>query len=114
MKNNLKFLLIIFCLAIFPLHAVLAQDESNSVWSEVVNPDGSINYNAMIDNGVITQPGAFMPTIPGFGQINAEYHVYTTPDGNQILMPTATTLFFMALDHNSALYSNPSAGTTPI
>jgi hypothetical protein len=68
----------------------------------------------MIDNGVITQPGAFMPTIPGFGQINAEYHVYTTPDGNQILMPTATTLFFMALDHNSALYSNPSAGTTPI
>jgi len=115
MKTNFKTFLIAICaIVLFPIQAVFAQDESNSVWDQVVNPDGSINYGAMTDNGVVTQPGTFMPTIPGFGQINAEYHVYTTPSGNQILMPTATTLFFMALDHTSALYTNPSAGTTPI
>lgn len=115
MKTNLKkFLIAIFAITLFPFQAVLAQDDSASVWDQVVNPDGSINYDGLTDNGVVTQPGSFMPTIPGFGQIDAEYHVYTTPSGNQILMPTATTLFFMALDHNSALYTNPSAGTTPI
>lgn len=115
MKTNFKISLITFlAIALFPLQAISAQSENASVWGQVVNPDGSINYGDLTDNGVVTQPDAFMPSIPGFGQINAEYHVYTTSSGNQILMPTATTLFFMALDHSSALYTNPSAGTTPL
>jgi len=77
---------------------VKAQDNQfpvSGAWSEVINQDGSINYDNLTDNGVVTRTESWMPTV--FGQpIQAEYHVYTTPSGNQILMPSATTLFFMA------------------
>jgi hypothetical protein len=71
----------------------------SGAWSEVVNSDGSINYANLTDNGTVTQVQSWMPTVLG-QPIPATYHVYTTPTGNQVLMPSATTLFFMA--------SNPS------
>jgi hypothetical protein len=120
MKNNFRILLItIWLLVIFAAGASIhfnaqAQDGDRGAWGEVVNNDGSINYDGMTDNGVVSQPADFMPTIPGVGQLNAEYHAYTTESGNQVLMPSATTLFFMATDSSSMLYSNPSMGTTPI
>jgi hypothetical protein len=78
-----------------------AQDSQppSGAWSEVVNSDGSINYANLTDNGTVTQVQSWMPTVLG-QPIPATYHVYTTPTGNQVLMPSATTLFFMA--------SNPS------
>jgi hypothetical protein len=78
-----------------------AQDSQppSGTWSEVVNSDGSINYANLTDNGTVTQVQSWMPTVLG-QPIPATYHVYTTPTGNQVLMPSATTLFFMA--------SNPS------
>jgi hypothetical protein len=39
-----------------------------------------------------------MPGIPGIGNLQASYHEYQTPSGNIVVMPTATTLFFMALN----------------
>jgi hypothetical protein len=39
-----------------------------------------------------------MPTIPGIGSLPASYHEYQTPSGNIVVLPTATTLFFMALN----------------
>lgn len=75
--------------------------DPNGAWAEVVNADGSINYSNLTDGGVVTQPADWMPNIPIVGQVDAEYHVYYTPSGNTILMPTATTLFFMS--------ANPSA-----
>lgn len=121
MKNKFRYLLIvlfaIYSASASTLLSVNAQGTTppeTGAWGEVLNPDGSVNYTGMVDNGVVTQPAEFMPSIPGIGQINAEYHVYTTTSGNQILMPTATTLFFMAASPDSALYTNPSLGTTPI
>jgi hypothetical protein len=84
---------------------VQAQDTvpPTGAWSEVVNADGSINYNNLTDNGVVTQQADWMPSV--FGQsIEAEYHSYTTPTGNQILMPTATTLFFMSMNPSESGY----------
>jgi len=95
-------------LALFVLTGVIpvrAQDTvpPTGAWSEVVNADGSINYNNLTDNGVVTQQADWMPSI--FGQpVEAEYHSYTTPTGNQILMPTATTLFFMSMSPSESGY----------
>lgn len=112
MKNNIRYLLLfILICTLLGVRSALAQDGTGSAWSEVVSSDGSINYGGMSDNGVVSQPADFMPTIPGVGQVNAEYHVYTTSSGNQVLMPSASTLFFMAMDGQSALYSNASMGT---
>ncbi len=73
-------------------------------WSEVVNADGSINYSNLTDGGVVTQEADWMPNIPLVGPVEAEYHVYYTPSGNTILMPTATTLFFMAANPSESGY----------
>jgi hypothetical protein len=76
--------------------------DPNSSWAEVVNPDGSINYASLTDGGVVNQPADWMPNIPLIGSIPAEYHVYYTPSGNSIVMPTASTLFFMAANGNES------------
>lgn len=84
--------------------------DPNSAWGEVMNPDGSINYANLSDGGVVSQPADWMPSIPGVGPVDAEYHVYTTPSGNTILMPTASTLFFMAANPNDSGF-NAAAST---
>jgi hypothetical protein len=113
MRNRFIFLLVLVLLTFHPVFASasLSASAQDNAWSEVVDPNGSINYDGMTDNGVVSQPADFMPSIPGVGPINAEYHAYTTDSGNQVLMPTTTTLFFMAMDKNSALYTNPTMGT---
>jgi len=68
----------------------------NSVWGEVFNPDGSLRDD-LIDKGVITQDADWMPNILFLGSLKAEYHVYVTQSGTTVVMPSATTLFFMAL-----------------
>jgi hypothetical protein len=84
--------------------------DPSSAWAEVVNPDGSINFDNLSDGGVVNQPADWMPNIPLVGSVPAEYHVYYTPSGNSIVMPTASTLFFMAASANeSGLLS--AAGT---
>lgn len=76
--------------------------DPNSAWGEVVNQDGSINYDNLTDGGVINQTADWMPNIPLIGSIPAEYHVYYTPSGNSVVMPTASTLFFMAANANES------------
>lgn len=39
-----------------------------------------------------------MPTIPLIGNIPATYHLYETPSGNLVMVPSAETLFFMAMN----------------
>ncbi|MBI1793380.1 MAG: hypothetical protein HYR70_04225 [Chloroflexi bacterium] len=99
LRNLLALLLVLSLLA----HAipVSAQEgnppvDPNGAWGEVINPNGSINYDNLTDGGVVSQPAAWMPSIPLVGPLNAEYRVYYTPSGNTIVLPTATTLFFMA------------------
>ena len=84
--------------------------DPNGAWGEVVNSDGSINYDNLSDGGVVTQPAEWMPNIPLVSPVEAEYHVYYTPSGNTILMPTASTLFFMAANPSESGF-NAAAST---
>lgn len=83
--------------------SVLAQSQNppvdpNSAWGEVVDSNGNIRYSNLTDLGSIQKSASWMPGIPGIGNLQASYHEYQTPSGNIVVMPTATTLFFMALN----------------
>jgi hypothetical protein len=104
MKHTLIMLALVVLLAI-PA-PVLAQSQNppvpvvdpNSVWGEVVDKNGNILYGNLKDLGPVQKSTSWMPTIPLVGNIQASYHEYQTPSGNLVVMPTATTLFFMALN----------------
>lgn len=103
----------------FILLAVISQNAvaQDGAWGEVVNPDGSVRYDNLTDNGVVTDSNAdWMPSIPlpGGNSINvaAEYHVYSTPSGNQVVVPTATTLLFMSLNPQASGMSNAASEIT--
>ena len=120
MKTRTQFSLLLITLVILLSNltpAALAQGptDPNSAWAEVVNADGSINYASLTDGGVVNQPADWMPNIPLIGPIPAEYHVYYTPSGNSIVMPTASTLFFMAASANESgfLSAASTMGTSP-
>lgn len=111
---NLFILLLVIPLLAMNITPVFAQDttppvDPNGAWGEVMNPDGSINYDNLTDGGVVTQPADWMPDIPLVGPVEAEYHVYYTPSGNTILMPTASTLFFMAASPNESGFNAAAA-----
>jgi hypothetical protein len=106
MKKNIILLLsILILVTLLPARQVFAQD---SAWSEVVDSNGNIQYDRMTDQGVVTQNADWMPsiTLPVVGTVSvpAEYHSYVTESGNTVLMPTATTLFFMASNASESGY----------
>ena len=121
MKKNIALLMfMLVILALFPARQAFAQD---SAWGEVVDSSGNILYDQMTDQGVVTQAADWMPsiTLPLVGTVSvpAEYHSYVTPSGNTVLMPTATTLLFMAANASESGYlaaastmgtSGPSVG----
>ena len=105
------FLLTIFLLASFAF-PVAADDGDGSLWGEVLNADGTIRYDNLTDQGVQTESADWMPSIDlGFTSVDmqAEYHVYETPSGNIVQLPTAATLFFMALNPQESGLTEVSA-----
>ena len=95
----------LFPLLVFPAQ-VLAQQQSapvnqSSMWGEVVDQNGNILYNNLTDLGTVQQSASWMPSIPGIGNLQASYHEYQTASGNIVVLPTASTLFFMALNPQS-------------
>ena len=95
-------LLTLLPLLVFPAQ-VLAQQQSapvnqSSMWGEVVDQNGNIRYDNLSDLGTVQQSASWMPSIPGIGSLQASYHEYQTPSGNIVVLPTASTLFFMALN----------------
>ena len=81
--------------------------ETSSVWSEVFQPDGSLQPGLQ-DVGTVTQQVDWIPNIPGLNGV-AKYHVYVTPSGDTVVMPTATTLFFMAANADKSGFDEASA-----
>jgi len=101
--KRISVLLTIAILLAFPFTMALAQGETppvdpNSVWGEVVDQDGNIRYDNLTDLGTVQETVDWMPSIPGIGNVPATYHEYQTPTGNVVVLPTASTLFFMALN----------------
>lgn len=68
-------------------------DDGNP-WSQVFLPNGDVNWSNLTDRGQVTENVSWMPTIPGLGPIPATYHIYTTPDGNTVVLPSPTTILF--------------------
>jgi hypothetical protein len=71
------------------------QQHQENPWAEVVDANGNILYSNLTDLGVVQVDADWMPNVP-FLNGQATYHEYLTPNGNVVLLPSATTLFFMA------------------
>ena len=100
-----KFLLILSILIVvipFLPSPVSAQE---SPWGEVIDADGNIIYSNLTDLGEIQVDADWMPDVP-FIDGQATYHRYMTPSGNIVVMPSATTLFFMALNPDASGINN--------
>ena len=102
-KSSLLFIFVFVLLTFLPSRQAFAQD---GAWSEVVDSKGNIQYDQMTDQGVVTQTADWMPsiTLPVVGTVSvpAEYHSYVTESSNTVLMPTASTLFFMTANANES------------
>jgi len=102
MKHTLIFLALFLLLASpAPVRAqgeTPPQVDPNSMWGEVVDQSGNIRYDNLSDLGTVQESADWMPSIPGIGSIPASYHEYQTPSGNIVVLPTASTLFFMAIN----------------
>ena len=78
-----------------PIHA-----QDTSPWGEILNPDGSIQWDKLTDLGNTSQSADWMTiTLPGGLELHpdATYHRYQTPSGNVLVLPSPATLFFMAM-----------------
>jgi len=80
-----------------PLRSVQADDPSP--WGEFLNPDGTVQWDKLVDLGTASEPASWMDvTLPGGLVVHqdATYHRYRTPSGNVLVLPEPITLFFMA------------------
>lgn len=87
---------------------VYAQDEQppqENPWGEVIDAQGNILFANLTDLGEIQVQEEWMPDIP-FIEGQATYHRYLTPSGNIAVLPSASTLFFMASDPEASGYSD--------
>ena len=95
MKRFFLILVVLILLIPSDVHA-----QGTDPWSEVFQPDGSLNPN-LIDLGVTTDHPGWMSINLPFGQsidLDANYHRFQTPSGNIVVLPSASTLFFMAMN----------------
>lgn len=93
----LAFLVLPILLAPITAHAQGTLPPQGSPWGEVVDANGDILYNNLTDLGEIQVQADWMPNVP-FIDGQATYHRYLTPSGIIVVMPSASTLFFMALN----------------
>jgi len=94
-----------FMFYLSPVHA------DGGGWGDVFDSNGNL-LPSVIDGGQVTQDAPWMPTIPGFGQIPATYHVYYTPSGSTVLLPSTMTTFFLAFAPGDQIGSPSSVFST--
>src|SRR5258707_4579879 len=94
MRIKFYFLLTLTLLLIVIVSPAFAQD-GDGPWGEVVDADGNIRYDNLTDLGETHETVDWMPAVP-FIDGQATYHEYVSPSGNLVVLPSATTLFFMA------------------
>lgn len=92
------FLILAILVTAFPLSTVQAQDPSP--WSEVFDENGNLRSD-VVDLGVTTETPSWMSVDLPFDQslqLDANYHRFQTAEGNVVIVPSASTLFFMAMN----------------
>ena len=93
-----KIILFITILALLVPSIVHAQDQNP--WNQVFDGNGNLRSD-LTDLGVTTEHPSWMSVPLPFGQslnLDANYHRYQTSDGNVVVLPSASTLFFMAMN----------------
>jgi hypothetical protein len=101
-----RFFLILTLLALLIPSTVHAQEQNP--WGEVFDSNGNLR-SGLIDLGVITEHPDWMSVDLPFGQslnLNADYHRYQTSNGNIVVLPSASTLFFMAMNPQESGLTN--------
>jgi hypothetical protein len=92
------FLLFAILATSLPISIVQAQD--TSPWSEVFDENGKLRSD-VVDLGVTTETPSWMSVDLPFDQslqLDANYHRFQTAEGNVVIVPSASTLFFMAMN----------------
>ena len=96
MRIKCFFLLALLIGSFFLATPALAQD-GDGPWGEVVDADGNLRYDLLTDLGERHESVSWMPNLP-FLEGQATYHEYLTPSGDRVVLPSASTLFFMAMN----------------
>ena len=79
---------------------VNVQAQDPTPWDQVFDENGNLRSD-IVDLGVTTETPSWMSVDLPFGQsldLEANYHRYQTADGNMVVLPSASTLFFMAMN----------------
>jgi len=83
-------------------------------WGDFFDANGNL-LPGVIEAGEVSQPAGWMPDFPAWTGMSAEatYHQYVSPSGETILIPSTTTLFFMAMNPTASglVNSNGQMGT---
>ncbi|PKO04315.1 MAG: hypothetical protein CVU41_17640 [Chloroflexi bacterium HGW-Chloroflexi-3] len=93
-----RFILFLTLLALLIPSTVYAQEQNP--WGEVFDDNGNLRSD-LVDLGVTTEHPDWMSVELPFGQslnLDADYHRYQTANGNVVVLPSASTLFFMAMN----------------
>ena len=96
-RSLLAFLAILIALGSAVPAPVYAQDPNP--FAEVFDENGNLRSD-IVDLGVTTENPSWMSVGLPFGQslnLEANYHRYQTVNGNVVVLPSASTLFFMAM-----------------
>lgn len=104
--NVKKFILILTLLALLIPTTVNAQEQNP--WGEVFDGSGNLRTD-LVDLGVTTEHPDWMSVELPFGQslnLDANYHRFQTASGNIVVLPSASTLFFMAMNPQESGLAN--------
>jgi hypothetical protein len=105
-RSFFAFLLVVILLSAITPNAAMAQGQDP--WGEVFDSNGNL-VPGIIDLGVTTENPSWMNVELPFNQslsLEANYHRFQTESGNIVILPSASTLFFMAMNPQESGLAN--------
>ena len=99
--RNTVFALLLVALLLNAGHPVMAQADGDSPWGDVVDENGHLRYDELIDLGETVEDAEWMDIELPFGMeldLDANYHRYQTQDGDIVVLPTPLTVMMMAMN----------------
>lgn len=105
-RSFFTFLLVVILLSAITPNVAMAQGQDP--WGEVFDSNGNL-VPGIIDLGVTTENPSWMNVELPFNQslsLEANYHRFQTESGNIVILPSASTLFFMAMNPQESGLAN--------
>jgi len=101
-----------FCFVLtflLPAGAVLAQDPGGNPWANVFDAEGNL-LPSVVDMGTVFVDADWMDAeLLGMDLLDASFHQYVTAAGDVVVLPSASTLFFMVLHPNESGWNNSAS-----